>query len=219
MRAILIEACVETLEESVAAERGGADRLELCANMAVSGTTPSDELIAAVKSAAKIPVSVMIRPRGGSFVHSATEIVAMHRAIDRAKELGADMLVIGVLEDSGRVNEPAMRALVRRAGTTPVTFHKAFDEIVDQREALETLIDAGVSRVLTSAGAPTAVEGRAALARLVEQAGDRLTIMAGGRVRGANVCELLRESSVREIHARCAHDETVIRELRAALVG
>jgi copper homeostasis protein len=217
MREIAIEACVESLAESLAAERGGANRLELCANMAVSGTTPSDDLIVAVKSAVKIPVSVMIRPRGGSFVHSATEIVGMHRDIERAIELGADMVVIGVLDDSMRINEPATRALVRRAGETPVTFHKAFDEIVDQREALESLVDAGVSRVLTSGGAPTAVDGRAALARLVEQAAGRLSIMAGGRVRGANVCELVRDSSVREVHARCADDETVIRELRTAL--
>jgi copper homeostasis protein len=217
MREIVIEACVESLAESLAAERGGANRLELCANMVVSGTTPSDALIVAVKSAVKIPVSVMIRPRGGSFVHSATEIVGMHRDIERAIELGADMVVIGVLDDSMRVNEPATRALVRRAGATPVTFHKAFDEIVDQREALESLVDAGVSRVLTSGGAPTAVDGRAALARLVEQAAGRLSIMAGGRVRGGNVCELVRDSSVREVHARCADDETVIRELRTAL--
>ncbi|MEO7084189.1 MAG: copper homeostasis protein CutC, partial [Gemmatimonadaceae bacterium] len=116
MTDVLVEACVESLDEAVAAERGGANRLELCANMAVSGTTPSDDLLIAVKNAVRIPVSVMIRPRGGSFVHSATEIVSMHKAIDRANELGADMFVIGVLEDSGRVNEPATRALVRRAG-------------------------------------------------------------------------------------------------------
>ncbi len=214
---ILVEACVETLEESLAAARGGADRLELCDNMAVGGTTPSAALIAEVKRSVSIPVSVMIRPRGGRFVFNRVEIDAMQRDIDMALEAGADMLVIGVLDPSRRVEVNVTRELVARAKGTPVTFHKAFDEIPDQRRALEALIDVGVSRLLTSGGAPTALEGTDALATLIEQASGRAVIMAGGTVRGHNVRQIVERGGVTEVHARCNLDPARISDIVAAL--
>ena len=213
---VTIEACVGSLEEALAAEQGGAHRLELCENLAVGGTTPGAALIGAVKSIVRIPVSVMIRPRGGSFVHSRAELDAMRRDIEVALAHGADMLVIGVLTEAGIVDARATRDLVARAGRTPVTFHKAFDEVNDQLAALDALADAGVSRVLTSGGAASALEGADRLAELVARGGERISVMAGGTVRGHNAREIVRRSVVRELHARCELDPARIREIVAA---
>src|SRR5262249_38021055 len=145
-QALLVEACVESLEEALAAERGGAGRLELCANMDVGGTTPGAELFRAVRARVGIAIAMMIRPRGGSFVYSNAELESMRRDLDLAAELGADVAVIGVLNDDSRVDSARTRELVARAGAMPVTFHKAFDVAADQERDLEVLIDAGVTR-------------------------------------------------------------------------
>jgi copper homeostasis protein len=214
---VLVEACVESLEEALAAERGGAKRLELCANMDVGGTTPSADLFRAVRARVGIPIAMMIRPRGGSFVYSNAELESMRRDLDLAGELGADIAVIGVLDDDGRVDAARTREFVTRAGSIPVTFHKAFDVVEDQERDLDVLIDAGVTRVLTSGGAETAIGGADALARLVDRAADRIIIMPGGKVRGDNVREIVERTSVREVHARCNTDEARIREIISAV--
>src|SRR5262245_44918696 len=210
---MLVEACVESLEEALAAERGGAKRLELCANMDVGGTTPSPELFRAVRARVGIPIAMMIRPRGGSFVYSNAELESMRRDLAIAVQLGADVAVIGVLDAHGRVDAARTRDLVARAGSMPVTFHKAFDVVRDQERDLEVLIDAGVARVLTSGGAETAIEGADALTRLVDRAAGRITIMPGGKVRGNNVREIVERTGAREVHARCNTDESRIREI------
>lgn len=216
-RSVLVEACVESLEEALTAERAGADRLELCDNLAVGGTTPRSALLAAVKQQVRIPVAVMVRPRGGSFVFSRVEVDSMYRDIAMAQSLGADALVIGVLDAAGRVDAGLTRSLVARAKGIPVTFHRAFDEVTNQRAALDALIGAGVSRVLTSGGAATAIEGADALAELVRRAAGRIRIMAGGKVRGVNVRELVTRSGVEEVHARSELDESRIRDIIKAL--
>jgi len=214
---VLVEACVESLEEALAAERGGARRLELCANMDVGGTTPSAELFRAVRARVRIPIAMMIRPRGGPFTYSNAELESMRRDLDLAGELGADVAVIGVLDDDRRVDSARTRELVARAATMPVTFHKAFDVVADQKGDLDVLIDAGVARVLTSGGADTAIEGADALTRLVDRAAGRIAIMPGGKVRGNNVREIVERTGVGEVHARCNSDEARIREIIAAL--
>ena len=156
---VLIEAAVESLDDALAAVDGGADRLELCANLADGGTTPSVDLIIDVIEHVSIPGYVMIRPRGGSFVYSTSELEDMRRAIDRARELDADGLVFGVLNTSNRVDTIRTQSLMDAAGDLPVTFHRAFDRVVDRVDALDSLIDLGVARLLTSGGAPTAAEG------------------------------------------------------------
>lgn len=213
MQPPLIEGCVGSLEEAVAAEEGGARRLELCDRLDVGGTTPSAALIDDVKRRVRIPVSVMIRPRGGSFVHSAAEIEQMRRDVDMARAHGADMLVIGELTALGVVDESSTRDLVRRAGSLPVTFHRAFDEIADQAAALETLIDCGVARVLTGGGPRSALEGAKQLHDLVARADGRVEIMAGGTVRGHNARAIVDASGVRELHARCERDPARIRAI------
>jgi len=214
---VLVEACVESLDESLVAERAGANRLELCDNLAVGGTTPSPQLIDAVRAAVKIPVMVMIRPRGGSFVHTAQELDQMRRDLDMALAHEVDGVVLGILDDDNAVDAQRVAEFVKLARGTPVTFHKAFDVISDRRAALDALIDAGVTRLLTSGGAPTAVEGAGELANLVEQAGGRIEIMAGGKVRGSNVGEIVRRAGLREVHARSERDEAQIRAIVDAL--
>lgn len=199
---ILIEAAVESLESALAAERAGANRIELCANLSVGGTTPSASLIAAVLDETNLPVFVMIRPRGGGFVYSDDEIDQMLRDIERARSTSAAGIVTGVLTPDARVDVERTGALVNAASGLPVTFHKAFDSTDNLPEALEQLIQIGVSRVLTSGGAPTALEGASAIADLVDRARDRIAIIAGGGVREHNVRELIVRTGVREVHAR-----------------
>ena len=199
---VLVEACVDSVESSMAAERGGARRLELCDALFDGGTTPSAGMIAACREAVSIPVFVIIRPRGGGFLYSDIELDVMRRDIVAARERGADGVVIGVLRSDGTVHEDRVRSLVDVAGDMPVTFHRAFDFAPDLSAALATLESAGVSRVLTSGGAPSARDGVAVLALLVRQAGDRLTVMAGGSVREENVREIVDRTGVREVHVR-----------------
>jgi len=141
----------------------------------------------------------------------------MRRDIDLAAELGADVAVIGVLNDDGHVDSARTRELVARAGSMPVTFHKAFDAVEDQERDLDVLIGAGVTRVLTSGGAHTAIEGADALTRLVDRAAGRIIIMPGGKVRGDNVREIVERTGAREVHARCNADEARVREIVSAV--
>lgn len=159
-------------------------------------------MIAACKAAVSIPVFVMIRPRGGGFVYSDAERDVMRRDIIIARELGADGIVIGGLRADGAVDLALVRSLVETAHGLPVTFHRAFDITPDLEVSLESLAGAGVARVLTAGGAPTAVDGAATLANLVRQAGARLVVMAGGGVREDNVRSLVSVSGVREVHVR-----------------
>jgi copper homeostasis protein len=210
---ILVEACVETLEESIIAERAGAGRLELCANMDVGGTTPSAELFQSVRARVRIPIAAMVRPRGGSFVYSAGELEQIWRDLDLMKSLGADVLVFGILNSDGSVNRERTRKFVERASPTPVTMHLAFDAVPDHLATLDFLMQVGVARVLTSGGAGTAAAGVQMLGALVERGGNRISIMAGGKVRAHNVAAIVRGSGVREVHARSEEDETRIRDL------
>jgi copper homeostasis protein len=199
---MLVEACVDSVESAVAAERGGAGRLELCDNLYDGGTTPSAGMIAAVKAAVRIPLFVIVRPRGGGFVYSDAELDVMRRDIDAARYLGADGVVTGVLTRQATIDDEAMRWLVELATALPVTFHRALDLVDDQRAALETLASIGVKRVLTSGGAPNALAGADVIADLVRQFDGAVTIMAGGGIREENVAEVVRRTGVRELHVR-----------------
>lgn len=201
-RAVLVEACVDSVESSVAAERGGAGRLELCDALFDGGTTPSAGMIAACRERVSIPLFVIIRPRGGGFVYSEAELDVMRRDIVAARGLGADGVVIGALQSDGAAHATQTRRLVEAAGEMAVSFHRAFDFAPDLGAALETLAACGVTRALSSGGAPTALEGAPVLAALVRQAGDRVVLMAGGGVREENVREIVGATGVREVHVR-----------------
>ena len=157
--AVKVEICVGDVASAIAAEAGGADRIELCDNLAVGGTTPSAGTIAESCRRLSIPVHVLIRPRGGDFIYSEPEIAVMRHDIETAKALGAAGVVLGVLTADGAIDRDQTAALIALARPLSVTFHKAFDQTAEPLEALETLIDLGVERVLTSGGRPTALEG------------------------------------------------------------
>ncbi|GAC1413410.1 MAG: copper homeostasis protein CutC [Gemmatimonadaceae bacterium] len=198
----LIEAAVDTLESALTAERAGAGRIELCASLSDAGTTPSGGLISAVTERVSIPVFVLIRTRGGDFVYGDDDIDVMTRDIELALSLGIRGIVLGALTANGSIHEANTRALVKASKGVPVTFHRAFDFTTSLSEALERLIDAGVQRVLTSGGSATALEGADTIARMVDQAGGRIIVMAGGGIRESNVREVIARTGVREIHAR-----------------
>ena len=208
-RGVLFESCVDSLESAVASARGGAGRIELCANLDVGGTTPDVDLIRRCTGAIEIPVFVMIRSRGGGFCYDAGELQAMVGMIRQAIESGAGGIVVGALRADGAIDTEAMRRLMDAARPLPVTCHRAIDAARDIDEALDALVDLGVDRVLTSGGAPSAAEGAEVIADLVARAGDALVVMPGGGVRAHNVAELVRRTKVREVHARLGAREAV----------
>lgn len=198
----LVEAAVETLDSALAAERAGADRIELCDNLSVGGTTPGAELIATVAERTRLPVFVLIRPRAGDFVYSDDEFDQMIRDTELARRLGIAGIVTGALTPDGRVDVERTRTLVTAAAGLPVTFHRAIDSAVSLPGALEEAIEAGASRLLTSGGAAMAADGVDLIAALVGQARERITIIAGGGIRAPNVRDVIARTGVREVHAR-----------------
>jgi copper homeostasis protein len=221
----LVEAAVESLEGALAAERAGSDRIELCVNLDVGGTTPGAELIAAVTRKARVPVFVLIRPRAGSFVYTRREVDKMVRDVELVGTIGAAGIVTGAISAEGAVDFEQTRTLVEAAAGLPVTFHRAFDSTANLPAALERVIEAGATRVLTSGGAPAALEGADALASLVNKAGERISIVAGGSVRDHNVRELITRTGVREVHARLVDEAgmqrliDVVRMLKKAVLA
>ena len=199
-RKCVVEVCVDSVESAIAAERGGANRVELCSNLLEGGVTPSAGLIAAVRRAISIPVNVMIRPRGGDFFYSEDEIGIMRQDIQTAKELGANGVVLGMLDTEGNVDARRTSELVQFSRPLTVTFHRAIDMSRDLVVALQTLMELKVDRALTSGGEQTAIEGQRTIARLVEAAAGRIAIMAGSGIREENVRQLIEETGVPEVH-------------------
>ena len=206
-----LEICCTSLEDALAAERGGADRIELCEELWMGGVTPDDELIAAVVKSVSIPVFILVRPRGGDFVYDDDELREMVQAVALVRELGVAGIVSGALTREGEIDRSATRALKKAARGLPFTFHRAFDDAVDQRGALEQLRELGVDRVLTSAAADLAVA-----------ADDSPVLLCCGGLRSAN-CGLVAEKSLlSEFHSAArfgsgAVDEAEVGALRAAL--
>ena len=216
---VLVEAAVESLDDALAAMEGGAGRLELCAHLAIGGTTPTASRVESLLAAVDVPLLVMIRPRGGGFVYTETELTRMCEDVAMARALGAAGVVLGVLDEANRVDLDRTAALVTAARELPVTFHRAIDQVADRLEAIDSLASLGVARVLSSGGAETAIEGADALRAMTERAAGRLTIVAGGGVRGHNARALVERSAVREVHARCGGDPARIRGIVEAVAG
>jgi copper homeostasis protein len=209
-RKLLLEISVESAESAAAAERGGANRIELCADLKVGGLTPSRALLRGVREKVHLPIYSMIRPRAGDFVYSENEFAAMKQSIVEAKECGMGGVVLGVLRKEQRVDVARTRELVEWAKPLPVTFHRAFDEcsrkrsgveIADLRQALEDVIQTGAARILTSGGAKTALEGGATLRNLVQLAGERVVMLPGAGNSAENIAEVARRTGATEFHS------------------
>jgi copper homeostasis protein len=197
---ILIEAAVETLDGALQAEREGAGRLELCADLPRGGTTPGPGLLRSVRTALEIPIFVMIRPRPGDFRFSVEECESMRWDIAEAKRAGADGVVIGVLDGAGEVDREWTGRLLESAKPLRVTFHRAVDRTRDVAKSVELLAELGVDRVLTGAGPGSAIEGVQGLAKLIKSVGSRIAILPGGGVRASNAAEIVRVTGTRELH-------------------
>ncbi|KAM4670193.1 copper homeostasis protein cutC homolog isoform 2-T2 [Amazona ochrocephala] len=186
----------------------GAGRIELCAGLVEGGTTPSMGLLQVVKQCVRVPVFVMIRPRGGDFLYSDREVEVMKADIRLAKLHGADGLVFGALTEDGRIDTELCTALLAVCRPLPVTFHRAFDMVHDPLVALETLISLGFERVLTSGCDSSALEGLSLIKRLAEQAKGRIVVVPGGGITERNLQRILEGSTASEFHcsARSARD-------------
>ncbi len=200
MTQLTYEICIDSVDGAVAAQQGGAQRVELCDNLVEGGTTPSIGTVRMARREISIGLNVIIRPRGGDFVFTPLEFAVMAEDIRAVKEAGADGVVIGMLLPDGRVDYERTAKLVELARPLSVTFHRAIDLCRDSSEALEDLASLGVDRILTSGRKPTASEGAECIAGLVRQSAGRVVIMAGGGVTAASLAGLVKSTGVKEVH-------------------
>lgn len=217
---LCVEVCVDSVEGAMAAQDGGAVRVELCDNLFEGGTTPSVGTIALARRHLHIDLNVIIRPRGGDFCYSEIEFEVMRRDIEEAKQLGANGVVIGLLTPDGAIDVERTRVLIDLARPLSVTFHRAFDVCRDPFEALETLVDLGVDRLLTSGQEASVLEGLELIGELVRRAGDRIIIMPGGGIREHHLAKIL-AVGVREIHvsARSTVSSSMIHRNGRVFIG
>jgi copper homeostasis protein len=196
----ILEVCCGSADFAIAAASAGANRVELCDNLVEGGTTPSVGAVSHTLERTDVPVMQMIRPRGGDFLYSDDEFQVMVRDIVAARELGVMGVVFGVLTAQGRVDRERTERLVDAARPLAVTFHRAFDLSRNLMESLDTLIEIGVDRVLTSAGKPSVFDGLPVLGDLVREAGDSLVVLPGGGIRAHNITRLFELPGIREVH-------------------
>jgi copper homeostasis protein len=197
----LLEISVESLVAAAAAERGGANRIELCTNLTVGGLTPSPTLMRETRQAVGIPIFAMIRARHGDFVYSAAEFAHMRREIEVAKACGMNGIVLGILKPDQTVDIDRTRELVECAKPLPITFHRAFDETPDLHAAVKDVIATGAKRILTSGGKLRAVDALPELAALVAAATNCITILPGGGINSTNLAEVARTTRASEFHS------------------
>jgi copper homeostasis protein len=180
----LLEITVESLDTALAAERGGADRIEVCAELTHGGVTPPIAALRKIHEEVEIPVFAIIRPRAGNFVYSDTEFAAMLRSISTVRDLALEGVALGILREDRTVD-----------------VERAFDHTPDMRRALEDVLETGATRILSSGGAPGAPEGAATLRELVAAATGRIIIMPGAGLHAANIATVAAHTCAREFHA------------------
>lgn len=196
---MLLEVCVDSFESALAAQRGGADRLELCGDLLVGGITPSPFLIEKVLKL-DVPANVLLRPRFGDFLYTETEKEILFKEVQMCRKLGVNGVVLGALEADGRLDKSFLRDLIAEAGPLHKTLHRAFDVCFDAEEGLEDAIKLGFDTILSSGQAPTALQGATKLSQLHKKANGRITIMAGSGVKSSNLPELIASTGLTAFH-------------------
>jgi copper homeostasis protein len=196
----ILEICVFNIATAIAAEKAGADRLELCENYANGGTTPSYGYLKTIREKISIPVFPMIRPRGGDYFHSDDEFNIIKKDVLLCKELGFEGVVFGLLKKDGSIDTDKTKCLVESAYPLEVTFHRAFDRCNDPLQSLEAIIDCGCNRILTSGQVPNVLDGKELIKQLIQQADERIIIMPGSGLRSSNVIELKNYTGAIEFH-------------------
>ena len=214
-----IEVCVENADGLIAAEKAGADRVELCASLLEGGMTPSAGMVREALRVAEVPFLVMVRPRGGDFLYSDVEFAAMVDDVKQFRQMGVFGVVAGCLTADGTIDHARMRELVEAARPMTVTCHRAFDMARNHAEAIEALVRAGVDRVLTSGRHETALEGLDVLAETVRAAAGRLTVMACGGLNAENVASVIGATGVNEVHFAALRDLPSAMRFRNPTVG
>ena len=214
-----LEIAANSLASALAAQEGGASRIELCAALEVGGLTPSYAQIALTRERVRIPIYVLIRPRTGDFVYSDAEHETMRRDVETCVSLGCEGIVIGALDENGAVDVDHCRELIAAAGKLGVTFHRAFDMSLDPKSALEDIIALGCERVLTSGAQADALAGAALIGKLVAQSAGRISVMPGAGVNAQNVATLRVLTGAREFHASARRELPSSMQPRNALAG
>jgi copper homeostasis protein len=204
---MILEACVNSAISAIEAQKGGADRVELCENLHDGGTTPSAGAIRFARKNLHIGLFVMIRPRGGDFLYSEDEFEIMQEDIVAAKGLGADGVVFGILLPDGTIDRVRMKRLVELARPMGITCHRAFDMTADPYKAMEDLISLGIDRILTSGQQPTAPQGAPLIRDLITKSSGRIIIMPGSGVKEHNVAALIESTGAQEVHIHLEKQE------------
>ncbi len=199
MAKVIIECCANSVQSAINGQAGGAERVELCTNLELGGTTPSAASVCMAREVLDIELYVLIRPRSGNFVYSEIEEEEMLQDIEFCKEIGCEGVVVGALNADGSVNYEQTKEFVDTAHPMKVTFHRAFDETTDAPQALETIIKTGCTRLLTSGQAERVEGGISLLKELVQKSNGRIAIMAGGGLKIANALQLY-TYGMREFH-------------------
>ena len=200
MSQILLEIIASTVDDCVAAEGGGADRIELCAAIATGGLTPSLGTLLEAKKLVHVPVMAMVRPRAGGFCYSQAEFATMQRDAMLLLENGADGIVFGILNADRTVDTKRCSEMIELAGAKQTVFHRAFDAVPDPNRALQELIDLGFTRVLTSGQKKTALEGSDLIRSLIDLARGRIEVLPGSGIRAHNVRELVEATGCTQVH-------------------
>jgi copper homeostasis protein len=198
---MILEIAANSIASALAAQEGGAGRVELCTALELGGLTPSHAQIALARERLRIPLVVLIRPRAGDFLYGDLECETMQRDIEACAALGCDGVVLGVLDANGEVDMPRCRALIAAAGNMGVTFHRAFDLTRDPLSSLDDLIQLGCERVLTSGAQASAWEGAELIRQLVELSAGRIVVMPGAGVDAGNIGKLQAITGASEFHA------------------
>lgn len=200
MKDYILEICVDSVESAIAAQKGGATRLELCQSLIVGGTTPGPKLFEMVKKNVDVPVHVLLRPRFGDFCYTEYEVQQLKEEVEMFRELGADGIVIGILKPDGSLNYEQMKELISGRGHMSVTLHRAFDVCKDPVEGMEMAIDLGMNTILTSGQKDSCEKGAELLRKLQEKSDGRICIQAGGGVTSDNIERLFNQTRIRAYH-------------------